>query len=237
MQALLTLFLNQLRQVTRQDFYRVGRWFLMVNGVIAIAAFVYINQPYRLIYNNTYSMAKGFWLHDTRAVGNYREGDVVLARYVAPDWIVSRGWADPLHDSLVKRVLAVPGDRLRVQDGHIQNCGRAGGSCLLIAVRLATDGAGKLMRYVPLPDVVPPGHYFLRGDNPRSLDSRYLGLFQTHAILGELDALWVRRIPARLKELTGQQKWATAADEKALPVGAPLPERALPDLPAARVRG
>ena len=70
--------------------------------------------------------------------------------------------ADDTLDWLVKRVVAIPGDAVPSE------------------VRAATDGE----------EIVPTGFLVVRGDNPRSLDSRQFGYVPVQDVLG----LAVRRL-------------------------------------------
>lgn len=216
---MLTSFLNFFRrnaeQITRQDFYRVGRWFLMINGVLAIGAFAYLHQPYRVIYNNTWSMPRGVWVYDVRVPKAYALGDTVSAYYNAPQWIANRKWYDPLHNSLLKDVAGVPGDHLKVEKGTVFNCGADGEHCRALAKRIAWDSAYHPLYVSPLPKVIPPRHYFLLGENPVSLDSRYLGLFTLDSIRGLASKVLTRKIPEKAKKLIGNQVLVEALPVKA----------------------
>jgi len=83
--------------------------------------------------------------------------------------------------NFIKRVVAVPGDRLRIEDGHpvvngeraeedfIRPCGRSGNRCNL-----------------PEEIVIPPDHYFMMGDNRgESDDSRFWGPVPREDIIGQ----------------------------------------------------
>lgn len=204
--AALRFFRSRWQGVTRADFYRTGRYFLMVNGVLALAAFAYLHQPYRLAYNNTWSMAKGFWYYNVEDQGELKRGDTVAVRFKAPDWLLDRSWFDHRHTALIKRVGAVPGDHIQVNNGVIRNCGDSpDGPCDIIAERLAWDTSYKPLHFVPLPDVVPPRSYFLTGDNPGSLDSRYMGLFTDDAVKGRASQLYTRQIPEAARQLAKEQ--------------------------------
>lgn len=89
----------------------------------------------------------------------------------------SRPTAQQAHTTFVKRVVGVPGDSIAVRDGHVIRNGKAarepfarscrGNECNLAAV------------------TVPPGDYFLMGDNRGdSDDSRYWGPVPRDQIIG-----------------------------------------------------
>jgi signal peptidase I len=87
---------------------------------------------------------------------------------------------DTSDTNFIKRVVAVPGDRLRIEEGHpvingevaeedfIRNC-EGGNSCNL-----------------PEEIVIPPDHYFMMGDNRgQSDDSRFWGPVPREDIIGQ----------------------------------------------------
>lgn len=127
----------------------------------------------------------------------YREvqrGDIIVFRF-------------PVHPSqhFVKRVVAVPGDRLRMHNKHVLVNGRE-----IVEDYVQYKGASRdrfrddfpvVQDMVPSVDsrwwiqlrqlvhsgelVVPPGYYFVLGDNrDESLDSRYWGLVPRENIVG-----------------------------------------------------
>ncbi len=102
------------------------------------------------------------------------------------DVVVLRYPRDPQMD-FVKRVVALPGERVAIIDGHV----RVNGERLQEAFAHVVDHAD--MREL----VVPPGHYFVLGDNrPVSCDSREFGLVEADMLRGKVRArFWP---PARL---------------------------------------
>ncbi len=110
----------------------------------------------------------------TRGYGAPRRGDVVVfhARYKSGQ-----------EDDLIKRVVAVPGDRVSVSGG------------------IATVNGLPELNYDYYPDpgdrvvldetVVPAGQLFVLGDNrPVSLDSRRIGLVPVGGVMGEVRFVW-----------------------------------------------
>jgi signal peptidase I len=94
--------------------------------------------------------------------------------------------ADRSSENFIKRIVAGPGDRLSIRNGHpvvngvekkdepyILPCG-AGGACNL-----------------PKPIVIPPDHYFMMGDNRgESQDSRFWGPVPREWIIGKAFATY-----------------------------------------------
>jgi len=154
------------------------------------------------------------------------EGDRVYVNKVAYDlkvpfttWHIAQ-WGDPArgdivvfyspHDGqrLVKRVIGLPGDRLKVEDQRVYVNGKpltepyvvhdpgAGYDPLnyafppmgnqLYASPVVMEWAHEIKKYVRGEEiVVPPGKYFAMGDNrDHSLDSRYWGFVDRDAIMG-----------------------------------------------------
>jgi signal peptidase I len=95
---------------------------------------------------------------------------------------------DPLGDGLlVKRVLAVGGDEIGFEDGILVRNGRP------VAEPYTTDFLDGVYYG---PDVVPPGHIYLLGDNRYdSVDSRDFGPVPASSVVG--------RVTARLLPLPG----------------------------------
>lgn len=197
--------IKRLSQAKAADLWRVVQLALMVNGAFALVAMAYIYSPYRLAYNNTWSMPKGLWYYPAEPQGQYEIGMSVVTGYHPPKWVSDRPWSDKRHRRLVKDVAGVPGDHLRVRNGVIDNCGSTGDACRAVATRLAWDGMRRPLYFVPLPEVIPPRQYLLLGENPMSLDSRYLGLFDENAIRGQAHRLLAMDIPDKAKQLADWQ--------------------------------
>jgi signal peptidase I len=112
----------------------------------------YLNAEYLLTEKVTYYFNKP------------QRGDVVVLK---PPQVVSEG------DEFIKRVVGLPGETVKISGGHVYINGK-----LLDEPYIASDvitGGG-----VFLADntdyIVPPGQYFLMGDNrEHSSDSRYWG--------------------------------------------------------------
>jgi len=110
---------------------------------------------------------------------------------------------------LVKRVVGVPGDKIEMRDNQLFVNGRAAqwkeistqvdseqGSSLVVEENLA--GRTHRVMFTPQipavrsfgPVVVPPGRYFVMGDNrDNSNDSRFIGLIDRRRIVGKATAV------------------------------------------------
>lgn len=93
---------------------------------------------------------------------------------------------DEAETNFIKRVVAGPGDRLRIDDGiPVVNGEPIEGDWEIIPCR----GAGSCD--FPQPIVIPPDHYFMMGDNrPSSDDSRFWGPVPRAWIVGQAFATY-----------------------------------------------
>ena len=122
-----------------------------------------------------------------------RRGDIVVFR-----------WPGDIRQNYVKRVIGVPGDRLRLLNKQLYLNGRAVQEPYTVHktayfdsyrdsfpaepnVRLPDAAMGMLERNVVNGELlVPPGAYFVMGDNrDNSLDSRYWGFVPRDNIMGK----------------------------------------------------
>jgi signal peptidase I len=89
--------------------------------------------------------------------------------------------------TFIKRIVAGPGDRLEIKNGGVIRNGKAA------AVPFIHPDDTDRSDSFPTPVTIPPGHYFVLGDNRRrSGDSRFWGPVPRAWIIGE-----VRTIPDR----------------------------------------
>ncbi len=124
------------------------------------------------------------WLHRAGILGEYRRGDVVIFREVE-DSPCRRG----RRDFLVKRVVGRPGDTVRLGNGQVFINGAR------LEQSFLTDKGGSLSSSTMREVTVPPGHYFVLGDNrPNSCDSRVYGFVPAGNIAGRATAvIWPPR--------------------------------------------
>ena len=124
------------------------------------------------------------WLHRAGILGNYGRGDIVIFREVE-DSPCRRG----RRDFLVKRLIGLPGDTVRLDNGQVFINGA------LLDESFLTDKGGSLSSSTMHEVTVPPGHYFVLGDNrPNSCDSRVYGFVPAGNIAGHASAvIWPPR--------------------------------------------
>ncbi|MGZ4244140.1 MAG: signal peptidase I [Solirubrobacteraceae bacterium] len=83
--------------------------------------------------------------------------------------------------TLVERVVGSPGDRIAIRSGHVIRNGAREKDRYI-----ARCGSDNSCRF-PTPVVIPPGDYFMMGDNrPFSDDSRFWGPVHQRWILGKV---------------------------------------------------
>ncbi len=87
--------------------------------------------------------------------------------------------------NFIKRVVAGPGDEIYISEGHVYR--RAGGKGAFVREKdsyIKPCGASEECNF-PVPLKVPPGHWFMMGDNRgESDDSRFWGPVPTSWIIG-----------------------------------------------------
>jgi signal peptidase I len=156
-----------------------------------------------------------------------QRGDIIVFRKPVYQPGIDATDADgtPQYTTLVKRVIGVPGDHIRLQDGVVYLNGKPQVEPLATKPDSfepyrddfpnvpVPDGIGVAALWsVDLPShiqngdlVVPPGEYFAMGDNrPNSLDSRFWGFVPRENILGRpLFVYWSYDMPEQQDEITG----------------------------------
>jgi signal peptidase I len=105
-------------------------------------------------------------------LGDPKHGDVIV--FKAP--------IDAEKD-FIKRVIGVPGDKIRLQDGKVYRNGQLLNESAYLSPTVETHGGGFLRDGEDL--IVPEGNYFVLGDNrPFSSDSREWGLLKRDLVIG-----------------------------------------------------
>lgn len=157
----------------------------------------------------------GGWVHRL-GVGGYARGDIVVfkpPRGAEAAWSqMYRGMPLPwrYRPFLVKRVIGLPGDRVSLRGGVVRVNGRVlpevartfWAAYCLDTLGPQANGVAPGPAAAPQPEVtVPPGHYYLLGDNRSpggSLDSRLFGPVPVGDIAGRaLARVWPLQRPAQ----------------------------------------
>ena len=173
--------------------------------VVALFIMTFTAQPFRIPSAS---------MEPTLLVGDFLLVDKQLANFpaLAPAGRIRRGDLIVFHypvdpnKSLVKRVVGLPGERIRLRDGRVSIDGRALSESYAVYLPSAPDSYRddfpRVDRADPAVDSrwwiqmhtlvangelsIPPGNYFVLGDNRNdSEDSRYWGLVPREAIEGK----------------------------------------------------
>jgi signal peptidase I len=150
-----------------------------------------------LLVNKFIFGGHGAWYEKILPYRPIRRGDIIVFKYLYGD-----------HQHFVKRVIGIPGDRLKMVDQQLYIDGTLVKEPYVVHDPTMTSDplnydfplvAGALYTYGMQPEwardihkyiqgdtlVVPPGEYFAMGDNrDHSLDSRYWGFVDRSAIMG-----------------------------------------------------
>jgi signal peptidase I len=143
--------------------------------------------------------------HKVVSIGEPQRGDVVVFK---PPHHPDQDW--------IKRVVGLPGDRIAYHDNQVflngqplayqtvgAYQGKGNGAEMTGAEELAEDLQGRRHRVLERTDlpfidqgegewVVPPGHYFVMGDNrDNSEDSRYWGFLPEQNLRGKAFLIWM----------------------------------------------
>jgi signal peptidase I len=120
----------------------------------------------------------------------------------------------------IKRVVGIPGDRVRYQDKIVYINGKRQNQTFVAQIppvnprvlqyREKIGDVEHLIQRNPYREtsvdewVIPEGYYFMMGDNrDQSSDSRYWGLVSEHNIVGRAVAIWLHKKPGlRLPEFS-----------------------------------
>lgn len=149
-----------------------------------------------LLVNKFLFEGRGAWYEKILPYRPIRQGDIIVFKFPYDD-----------HPHYVKRVIGVPGDRIRIANEQVYINGHRLSEPYVvhdpsgedpfgdnfppkdrdfIEVGLRPEWAERIMDYVQHGDlVVPPNRYFVMGDNrDHSWDSRYWGFVDRDAIMG-----------------------------------------------------
>jgi conjugative transfer signal peptidase TraF len=150
---------------------------------VPCAATVAVRPSPLLLWNVSASTPRG--LYRVFPGGGLHRGDSVIAALAEPHRTLAagRGYV-PLGVPLVKRVAAIPGDRICARGAAISIDGK------VAAVRKSLDARGrKLPAWSGCADL-HAGEYLLIGESQWSFDGRYIGLTRTSEIIGRAVLLW-----------------------------------------------
>lgn len=156
---------------------------------IFIIVYLFLFQPHQVKGNSMYpNFHNGEFLLTSKisyTLGEPERGDVIV--FKAPP---SEPCAE-IECEYIKRLIALPGDRVRVQDGKIYINGNLLNESDYLAHEVITQSGSFLVEGVER--VIPEGYYLGIGDNrPYSRDGREFGPIAREAIVGKA---WLRYWP------------------------------------------
>lgn len=175
-----------LRRIIADPRERSRCWQMLIAAALSAVpsvTTVALRPPTLLLWNASASTPRG--LYRVFPGGKIQRGDSVISSLREPfrSLAASRGYL-PFGVPLVKRVAAVPGDRVCAGGGRVLIDGR------LAVLRKTVDGQGrKLPAWSGCIDL-DDGEYLLFGDSSSSFDGRYFGLTRNRQIIGRAVLLW-----------------------------------------------
>jgi signal peptidase I len=147
---------------------------LLVAVVLAFLIRTFVVESYQV---------SGYSMYPTLKNGERVLVNKLIYRFSAPEpgqIIVFRSPVVPSQD-WIKRVIAVPGERVAIRNGQVYIDGH-----LQPEPYVRFRGHSN---YAPV--TIPPGYLFVLGDNrPNSYDSRYFGLLKESLVRGEAFLVW-----------------------------------------------
>jgi conjugative transfer signal peptidase TraF len=169
---------------TRRE--RVRRARIAVTAAIAAVpcvATLTVRPPTLLLWNASASTPRGLYrVHPGAA---FDRGDSVVARLAEPyrSMAARRGYL-PRGVPLVKRIAAVPGDRVCAQGAMVSINGK------MAVVRKSLDALGRALPAWSGCRDLGASEYLLLGDSPWSFDGRYFGATDKRDMIGRAVLLW-----------------------------------------------
>jgi len=149
---------------------------LLLAASVFLVIYIFIARPFQVTGQSMFPTYKN---------GEYVLTNLISMRLGDPkhgDVIVFKAPIDAEKD-FIKRVIGVPGDRIRLQDGKVYRNGQQLNESAYLGPTVETHGGGFLRDGEEL--IVPEGNYFVLGDNrPFSSDSREWGLLKRDLVIG-----------------------------------------------------
>lgn len=164
--------------------------FFLLGATILIKAYEQF-VPYGVRYVRTDSIPKGLYASSWVGHRALERGQGVCFKAIPAGWYADRNYFRA-NESVCKYVLGVPGDEVKRQGDDVLIC--HAGKCSSVGKVLAADRAGRPTKSAFVAStVIPTGKYYLGSThNPRSFDSRYLGLIDTGSIAVRISPIWTQ---------------------------------------------
>lgn len=176
---------DELRQRKDARRQRLARGVATGISCTLVAASALVPPSPHLVWNASNSAPIG--LYHVRPIHVLQRGNMVVARLApaAARIAASRGYL-PIGVPVVKRIAAVPGDRICADEVLVSINGQAA------AARLAADSRGRRLPAWHGCITLDDRHYLLLNESLRSFDGRYFGPTDASAIVGLATPLWLR---------------------------------------------
>lgn len=157
---------------------------IVVALVIFLFCYIFLFQPHKV---------QGYSMYPTFDDGDYLLTDKLSYRLHEPkagEVVVFNAPDHPKYD-YIKRIIAVPGDRVKLINGKFYVNGYILDESEYLSSEIITQGEGFLKEGGET--IIPPNYYFMAGDNrPGSSDSRQFGPVAKDKIVGKA---WIRYWP------------------------------------------
>ncbi|OAI47777.1 hypothetical protein AYO45_05600 [Gammaproteobacteria bacterium SCGC AG-212-F23] len=151
--------------------------------LIIMLGCIFLAKIWGVIINITPSMREGIYI---RTYGEIKRGDIVAACLKDPyktiglkQLYIEKGSKCSGADPIVKKIIAIPGDNVRLTDKYIQV-----NNTILSFPTVTKDSVGRGLNSYPRGNYLHVKGYWLIGTNsPNSWDSRYWGSVEREQIL------------------------------------------------------
>lgn len=175
--------LRRIIEARARERRRLGIAALAAIGAVPCSATLAVSPPLLLLWNASASTPRG--LYRVFPGARVHRGDSVVAMLGEPYRTLAarRGYLPP-GVPLVKRIAAVPGDRICAHGATITIAGKRA------AVRRTLDARGRALPAWSGCTVLARGEFLLLGESPWSFDGRYFGTTSSAQIIGRAARLW-----------------------------------------------
>lgn len=147
--------------------------------------------PYGVRYVFTPSIPTGLYGSVRYDHTPLTRGEGVCFKPIPTGWVAARGYFQP-GEIICKFVLGVPGDEVRAHGPALEIC--HDGSCASAGTVMPADRQGRPSQSAFTgTTVIPAGKYYMGAThNPRSFDSRYLGLIAGNLVTVRISPIWTQ---------------------------------------------
>jgi len=163
----------------------VARGLLPYAIIAFLLGLAFEQTPYRITYNITLSVPKGFYLYEKGNRNITSHDDYVIFQYIGiPPYVGKNKYVDLHWTHFIKQPLGMPGDRIITKD--YVNYRIEGDK--LIELNKAKKELPVVQNFDGSP--LPKNKYFMGSHSDIGFDSRYFGLVDRNQIIGKAWLLW-----------------------------------------------